>query len=594
MENLSNKNEKRKMKKKTKIIIIAILFVAVLVVLLALYFVNKPSKNKPKEEVSKTTITKVDTKNWFTPKGNVTTINFYSSGYYDAAVKKGEDESNYVLEDSIYKLKNTYKCTTADCVYFTPLDGFSVIYDDAKYYYYDYENNKAKKISLEGTFKDINILSYEGKIYGLVLTNDSNLKAFYSYDDEKVTIDYKYDYMETYNRFLLSKGMLIVGYTNEFSNYETYIVDYKTGDIKFDAEGANIGTVNNDNTVYYYKNYCETDCMEAKIYNENFKLLFDGEKYSLFDVSTSGNIAVASDGATSYSIYNKNGTLIKKSKEYKTVNLIVNGYIAVVDKDNYLKLIDFDGNVVAKFLELTDDYIFHSMISGWYTENDKNGIYLVVENKTIEYGTKGSGLEYYYIPTTKEKGVIETEGVGGYAKPVLYLYPKENNTNITVSFEKPQLLTTTYPKYLKNWKVKANSNGDLFDMDGKYYYGLYWEEQGFTKVDFTTGFYVTEDDAIAFLEEKLTKIGLNDKERNEFIMYWLPILEKNKKSLVYFELTKQREAFNKLIINPTPDSLLRVAIHVKKVDKKVNIKEEVLPLFERTGFTAVEWGGVIH
>jgi hypothetical protein len=77
-------------------------------------------------------------------------------------------------------------------------------------------------------------------------------------------------------------------------------------------------------------------------------------------------------------------------------------------------------------------------------------------------------------------------------------------------------------------------------------------------------------------------------------MYWLPILERNEKNLVYFELTESREAFNKLIINPKPDSLLRVAIHIKKVDKKVAIKEQKLKSFKRKGFTAIEWGGVIH
>ena len=77
-------------------------------------------------------------------------------------------------------------------------------------------------------------------------------------------------------------------------------------------------------------------------------------------------------------------------------------------------------------------------------------------------------------------------------------------------------------------------------------------------------------------------------------MYWLPILEENEQSLVYFELTESREANNKLIIEPKPDSLLRVAIHVKKVNKRVDIKEQVLPTFERVGFVAVEWGGTIH
>lgn len=108
------------------------------------------------------------------------------------------------------------------------------------------------------------------------------------------------------------------------------------------------------------------------------------------------------------------------------------------------------------------------------------------------------------------------------------------------------------------------------------------------------GFYVTKDSAIDFLEDKLSIIGLNDREKNEFIMYWLPILENNGKSLVYFELTSEREKSNKLIIEPKPDSLLRINMHIKKVSRKINIKEQNLVSFDRKGFVAVEWGGTMY
>ena len=176
-------------------------------------------------------------------------------------------------------------------------------------------------------------------------------------------------------------------------------------------------------------------------------------------------------------------------------------------------------------------------------------------------------------------------------KPVLYLYPTEN-TNITVKFEHPEYLTTTYPKYNDGWSVNADTNGNLYDENGKYYYALYWEEDYHNKPSFKEGFYVEKDDAIEFLEEKLSIIGLNDRERNEFIMYWLPILESNKKSLVYFELTESKEKYNKLIIDPKPDSLLRITMHVKKVNRKINVKEQELPTFNRVGFAAAQWGGV--
>ena len=77
-------------------------------------------------------------------------------------------------------------------------------------------------------------------------------------------------------------------------------------------------------------------------------------------------------------------------------------------------------------------------------------------------------------------------------------------------------------------------------------------------------------------------------------MYWLQILEQNKKSLVYFETTESLQKENELIINHKPDSLLRIRMHVKKINHKIEIKEQELPHFERKGFAAVEWGGIIY
>ena len=178
-------------------------------------------------------------------------------------------------------------------------------------------------------------------------------------------------------------------------------------------------------------------------------------------------------------------------------------------------------------------------------------------------------------------------------KPILYLYP-DKDMNVLVRLEKDNLLMTTYPKYNNGWDVYVLNDGSIYDEDGKYYYALYWDEENINKIDFSTGFYVEKDNAMKFLEDKLSYIGLNDRERNEFIMYWLPKLEDNGKSLVYFELTEERELNNKLIINPKPDSMLRISMHIKKVNKKISIKEQKLDTFVRRGFTVVEWGGTIH
>ncbi len=272
--------------------------------------------------------------------------------------------------------------------------------------------------------------------------------------------------------------------------------------------------------------------------------------------------------------------------DYDDIYWMVDGkYILVQDGEN-TKLVSIKGKEIYDYGKLEIGSIHYGL-----TYN--NGAIFQFDNKdAVEGDYTTQCLEVIYDPSQKS-GEVKTSECGGIAKPILYLYPKKT-TDVTISFDHPEYLETTYPKFENNWKVTAHKNGDLYDSKHQYYYGLYWDEKKVHSVDFSTGFYVEKDNAISFLEEKLDKIGFNRKEANEFIMYWLPILEKNGKNLVYFELTEERESYQKIHISPKPDSLLRVVIHVKKVDKKTSIKEEKLSTFKRNGFVAVEWGGTTY
>lgn len=295
----------------------------------------------------------------------------------------------------------------------------------------------------------------------------------------------------------------------------------------------------------------------------------------------SGNYIWASDSESNGYIYDTTGNKYL-DEDYDKIYGIVNGiYILVRDKED-IKLVQIDGKVLYNYgkIENMGDVNFSLIYN--------NGPLFQAHDTSQE----GLCIEILYDPNTKE-GTTKSTMCGGIAKPVLYLYPKKT-TKVSVTFEHPEFLETTYPKFTGKWEVTADNEGNLVDKDGKKYYALYWDEKKVHEVDFSEGFYVEKDDAIEFLESKLSYIGLNDYERNEFIMYWLPILEKNKKSLVYFELTEERESYNKINISPKPDSLLRVVIHIKKVDKKVDIKKQNLVRVQRKGFVAVEWGGTTY
>lgn len=175
-------------------------------------------------------------------------------------------------------------------------------------------------------------------------------------------------------------------------------------------------------------------------------------------------------------------------------------------------------------------------------------------------------------------------------KPIIYIYP-EKDTNVEITVSNPEKFTVTYPKYNNGWKVKALTDGTLIDKNNKKYYALYWEGNGDNNTIKEDGFVVKGEDSASFLEEKLEILGLNYKESNEFIMYWLPKLESNKYNYIRFKTSEEIDSNMKLNINPEPDTLIRIMMEYKGLDKTIKIEEQVLTKVERKGYTVVEWGG---
>lgn len=175
------------------------------------------------------------------------------------------------------------------------------------------------------------------------------------------------------------------------------------------------------------------------------------------------------------------------------------------------------------------------------------------------------------------------------AKPVIYLYPEEE-TEVTVSLDYTGTLTTTYPKYENGWTVTAHPDGTLTDKNGMEYNYLYWEGLDNIRYDFSEGFVVRGEDTAAFLEGALAQLGLTRREANEFIVYWLPLMEGNEYNLISF----QTDAYTDnaaLTVAPQPDTVIRVFMAWQRIEAPVDIPAQELNAPAREGFTLVEWGG---
>lgn len=176
-------------------------------------------------------------------------------------------------------------------------------------------------------------------------------------------------------------------------------------------------------------------------------------------------------------------------------------------------------------------------------------------------------------------------------KPIIYIYPKEE-INVSVKLGKPENLTCTYPTYENSWEVKAKPNGDLTDIKTeKNFYALYWEGKKESDKTMNEGFIVEGKDTIKFLEEKLEILGLNQREANEFIVYWLPKMQNNKYNYIRFASNEKIDEDMPIEITPKPETIIRVMMEYRPLKEKIKVTEQQLFKKTRKGYTVVEWGG---
>ncbi len=224
---------------------------------------------------------------------------------------------------------------------------------------------------------------------------------------------------------------------------------------------------------------------------------------------------------------------------------------------------------------------------------------IVSENdlKTYDYiefiGKEGSDM-HQLTKITSDSLIVKLEPRIMVGKPAIYLYPEEK-TSISIKNTFKGKVINTYPPYKNGWNVIAEKNGELLNLDDnrKYNY-LFWDgTYNFTDEHFnySNGFYVKKENNIKFLQEKLETLGLNNTEINDFIVYWLPELNKNEENFIHFWINDNIDNSSILDINPKPETLLRVFMEFKQYNGEVKLPTQELSKTLRKGFTVVEWGG---
>ena len=230
-------------------------------------------------------------------------------------------------------------------------------------------------------------------------------------------------------------------------------------------------------------------------------------------------------------------------------------------------------------------------IVDWNRLTDQEGTESALYEKTrIYFGAdKNKSIsELWEMERNRAEHECDDSAIRAY-KPVIYLYPEET-TDVSVTLTLNGDLTCTYPAYNNGWTVTASPDGTLTDANGQTYNYLYWEGETYTQYDFSKGFCVKGEDTAAFLEDALEKLGLNRREANEFIVFWLPLMEQNPYNIMSFQSDIYTDSA-KLKVVPSPDTVIRVFMAYKISDEFIEIEPQKLSAPVREGFTVIEWGG---
>lgn len=179
-------------------------------------------------------------------------------------------------------------------------------------------------------------------------------------------------------------------------------------------------------------------------------------------------------------------------------------------------------------------------------------------------------------------------------KPAIYLYPtKEMNLTVGIDIH-PEQFTAVVPEFDSptSWNVTAKPNGEIIHRGKRVPY-LFWEAKSDMRMKTKKGFLVKRGEAREFLEKTLTQLNLNEKEKFDFITYWLPEFNRLGDVFCSFQLKNYCHT-NPLFLSEKPDTVIRVFIAIRKARPSDARKTaQKLPSVERKGFTVIEWGGSV-
>jgi hypothetical protein len=140
------------------------------------------------------------------------------------------------------------------------------------------------------------------------------------------------------------------------------------------------------------------------------------------------------------------------------------------------------------------------------------------------------------------------------------------------------------PEYDNGWSVKVTPEGLIND---EYHY-LFYESSLPLINNSRTGWVSEARNLHSDLRELLVSYGFLGREIEDFLDFWLPVLNK---APYYAFYPQDVDELTVLDIQPAAMTLIRSYFYVKPLKYYRNLPSPCIPAIpDRTGFTVVEWG----
>lgn len=192
--------------------------------------------------------------------------------------------------------------------------------------------------------------------------------------------------------------------------------------------------------------------------------------------------------------------------------------------------------------------------------------------------------------TSSIVGISEPDSLGPFVKkPNIYIYPLEAiDLSVQLFFPNGGKIIESIPAYNEAWEINVLPSG-LINNEYEY---LFYEAQIPELLQRDFGWVIYGTDLRSFFINNLDSLKFSVNEIDDFVEYWIPLLDDKKKYIIYPQFNDVLDEIVQLKFSTIPDNIIRVFYLLEEHGEDEIKNTPQIPITTREGFTVMEWGVV--